>query len=86
MGGRGSSSGIKANPYLKINMQFFGRKSHELKLQKKEYGKVIREIDDIYYSKYEGKSYVQHRSGNYEYGLFVHGFNQYTIISKRKLR
>ena len=50
MGGRGSSSGIKANPYLKINMQFFGRKSHELKLQKKEYGKVIREIDDVYYS------------------------------------
>ena len=49
MGGRGGSSGIKANPYLKINMQFFGRKSHELKLQKKEYGKVIREIDDVYY-------------------------------------
>ena len=32
------------------------------------------------------KEYVQHRSGNYEYGLYVHGFNDYTIVSKRKIR
>lgn len=84
MGGRGGFS--KIQPTIIINMQFFGRTPLELRLPKKEYGKVIREIDDVYYSKYEGKSYVQHKSGNYEYGLFVHGFNKYTIVSKRKLR
>lgn len=88
MGGRGSGSGISANgkPTVRISMQFFGNTFHELRLPKKEYGKIIREIDDKYNSNYKGKSYVLHRSGNYEYGLYVHGFNDYTIVSKRKIR
>ena len=73
----------KSHP-LKINIQLFAYKA--LKLQKKEYGKIIREIDDLYASKYKNQKVIFHYSGNYTYKAIVHNFNNYTIISKRRIK
>lgn len=47
MGGRGafSTSHLKM---LKINIQLFAQKRTTISLSKKEYGKIIREFDDLY--------------------------------------
>lgn len=47
MGGRGALS--TSHPkMLKINIQLFAQKRTTISLPKKEYGKIIREIDDLY--------------------------------------
>lgn len=56
----------------------------ELRLPKKEYGKVIRAIDDLYASKYEGKSKGWLTLSKETYKFEIHGFNEYNIYEKRK--
>lgn len=51
---------------------------------KKEYGKVIRAIDDLYASKYEGKSKGWLTLSKETYKFEIHGFNEYNIYEKRK--
>ena len=56
----------------------------ELKLPKKEYGAVIRQIDDNYSSKYEGKSIGYHSTSKYCYKFEIRGYNDYNIYLKWK--
>lgn len=56
----------------------------ELELPKKEYGKVVREIDDLYYSKYDGKEKSIHCSGKNVYRFEIRGYNDYNIYQKIK--
>ena len=70
---------------LKLNIQLFARKRTRLYLPPKEYGKVIREIDDLYYDKYKNKKTFYHFSGDYMYEVQNISFNQYIITSKEKI-
>ncbi|HBB71880.1 MAG TPA: hypothetical protein DCZ71_04660 [Ruminococcus sp.] len=56
----------------------------ELHLPKKEYGTVIRQIDDNYESKYKGKSIGFHSTSKYTYKFEIRGYNDYNIFSKWK--
>ncbi|MGN1133330.1 MAG: hypothetical protein ACI4RN_02630 [Oscillospiraceae bacterium] len=87
MGGRGGFSKIKnLGTGIKINMQFFGRKQTPLYLPKKEYGKLIHEVDTLYNSKYSNNKVIYHYSGKYEYRLQNKGYNNYVVLSKRKIK
>ena len=55
-----------------------------LKLPKIEYGKVVREIDDVYESKFSGKSVGMHFSGKNAYRFEIRGYNDYNIFQKWK--
>lgn len=69
---------------VKLDSKGVPYKYPELRLPKKEYGKVIRAIDDLYASKYEGKSkgWLTLSKGTYKFE--IHGFNEYNIYEKRK--
>lgn len=84
MGGRGGFS--KIQPTIKINMQFFGRKQIPLYLPKKEYGKIIHEINTLYSSKYNGKTEFFHYSGDYKYKIYSNGYNNYKVGYKLKIK
>jgi len=56
----------------------------ELHLPKKEYGTVIRQIDDNFESKYKGKSIGFHSTPKYIYKFEIRGYNDYNIFSKWK--
>lgn len=88
MGGRGSSSGISANgkPTVRISMQFFGRKQTSIHLPKKEYGKIMHEVNTLYNSKYSKNQVIYHYSGNYKYILRNNGFDDYIIVAKNKIK
>lgn len=84
MGGKGAFS--TSHPkMLKINIQLFAQKRTTISLPKKEYGKIVREIDDLYYAKYKDKSTFLHYSGNHVYKVRNGGYNSYEILSKEKL-
>ena len=82
---KGNRGGRRLVSKLKLNIQLFA-KHPELRLPKKEYGKVIREIDDLYYSKYEKQKTFYHYSGDYGYYVRNKAYNQYEIIYKYKLK
>ena len=61
-----------------------------LHLPKKEYAKVVSEINDIYYSRYEGRIIVAHESFDAEhrsclYMVEIRGFGDYNIFHKEML-
>lgn len=68
----------------KIKNDFNGKPYNypELKLPKKEYGTVIRQIDDYYSSKYEGKAIGIHSTIKYSYKFEIRGYNDYNIFAK----
>lgn len=58
-----------------------------LNIDKKEYSKIIHEINNIYHSKYFNEQFGMHRSidlnGNYCIYLFeIHGFGDYNVYGK----
>lgn len=57
----------------------------ELRLSKKEYGKVIHEINTLYDTKYKGLKRSVHVSGNYAYRFEIHEFDEYNIFHKYKI-
>ncbi|MGN0533023.1 MAG: hypothetical protein ACI4IK_01575 [Eubacterium sp.] len=82
---KGNIVGKQSVGRLKINIQLFA-KHPTLQLSKKEYGKIVREIDDLYYSKYEKQKSFYHYSGDYGYYVKNKSFNQYEIVYKFKLK
>lgn len=69
---------------VKLDSKGVSYEHPELRLPKKEYGKVIRAIDDLYASKYEGKSSGWLTLSKETYHFEIHGFNEYNIYEKRK--
>lgn len=85
-GGESSSKGLtggeksvtldsKGNPY----------KYSQLTLPKKEYGKVMHEINTLYDTNYKGRTSAQHRSDNNIYYFEIHEFDEYNIYFKDKI-
>ena len=56
----------------------------ELFLPKKEYGTVIRQIDDKYYTNYDGKTIGYHSNSKHTYTFEIRGYNDYNIFAKWK--
>ncbi len=56
----------------------------ELRLPKKEYGKVIHEINTAYYSKYSGKEKGILFLNKSTYLFEIHDFDEYNIYFKEK--
>ena len=58
----------------------------QYKLPKKEYGKIVREIDDAYYARYADKKIgvIQDRQYKAQYYFEIHGFNEYNIFLKER--
>ena len=69
---------------VKLDSKGVPYKYPELRLPKKEYGKVIRAIDDLYASKFEGRSNGWLTLSKEAYHFEIHGFNEYNIYEKRK--
>lgn len=84
MGGRGSSSKISVG--LHISMQYFGSSNPPIRLPKREYGKIIHEIDTMYNEKYSAGGNFYHYSGNYKYRIKVNGYNNYIITAKVRIK
>lgn len=82
MGGRGASIG--KNRTIPTDSKGVPYKYPEYRLSKREYGKVIRHIDDLYSSKYEGKSQGWLTLAKTTYRFEIHGFNEYNIFFKEK--
>ncbi len=82
---KSGNSGVKYGKG-KIKNDFNGKPYNypELKLPKIEYGKVVREIDDVYESKFSGKSVGMHFSGKNAYRFEIRGYNDYNIFQKWK--
>lgn len=74
-GGKSVTLDSKGNPY----------KYPQLTLSKKEYGKVMHEINTLYDTKYKGRTSAHHRSGNYRYYFEIHDFDEYNIFFKDKI-
>ncbi|MCD7810559.1 MAG: hypothetical protein LUG91_01725 [Ruminococcus sp.] len=56
-----------------------------LKLPKKEYGKVMSEINTLYYSRCEGKGRGQIYINNSVYSFEILGYNEYNIYDKGEI-
>lgn len=54
----------------------------ELHLPKKEYGTIIRQIDDKYDTIYDGKSIGYHSTPKHTYKFEIRGYNDYNIFAK----
>ena len=84
----GGESGI-IKPKIIINMQYFGSTPIPIILPKKEYGKIIHEINTLYYDKYIYHRVFWHISviddKYYQYRVINNGFNDYVIVSKVRL-
>lgn len=74
-GGKSVTLDSKGNPY----------KYPQLTLPKKEYGKVMHEINTLYDTNYKGRTSAQHRSGNNIYYFEIHEFDEYNIYFKDKI-
>lgn len=84
--GGGASKGLTSGrKSVKLDSKGNPYNYPELRLPKKEYGKVVREIDDLYDTNYKGRTSAQHRSGNYKYFFEIHDFNEYNIYLKDKI-
>ena len=81
-GSQKSLTGNRQN--VKLDSKGIPYEYPELRLPKEEYGKVIRAIDDLYASKYEGKSKGWLTLSKETYKFEIHGFNEYNIYEKRK--
>ena len=71
MGGRGA-------------MSYVSRR--DKRLSKTEYARVMSSINNAYHTKYEGNPRGVIQCGNYAYEFTIKGFNEYTIIRKRRLQ
>lgn len=86
-GNRGGKQGTKR---IKVNIQLFARKKTGIRLPPEEYGKVIHEIDTLYYDYYKDKKVFTHYSGDednsYKYRVRNYDFNKYQILSKARVK
>ena len=81
--GNGLTSGGKG---VKIDSKGVPYKYPELRLPKKEYGKVIHEIDTNFHGRYEGQKYGLIDVANSRYKFEIHEFNEYNIVEKEKIK
>lgn len=86
---KGNRGGRRSN-HIKVNIQLFAKKRSGIHLPREEYGKVIHEIDTLYYNKYQDKKIFIHYSGDednsYKYRVMNYGFNKYQILSKESVK
>ncbi len=80
--GNGLTSGEKG---VKIDSKGVPYKYPELRLSKKEYGKVIHEIDTNFHSKFESKTVGTLILENHYYSFEIHEFNEYNIFKKGEI-
>lgn len=84
------SRGGKRNNRIRVNIQLFAKKRSEIFLPREEYGKVIHEIDTLYYNYYKDEKVFVHYSGDednsYKYKVRNYGFNKYQILSKENVK
>lgn len=78
--------GKQVHNRLKLDIQLFAAKRSGITLPRKQYRKIISEIDDNYYFRYNKKGVFIHYSGDYAYKVKNYGFNNYVIVSKEKIR
>ena len=83
----GAKSGIiLPKPSIVLNIQQFGRKPLGIQLPKKEYGKIIHEINTLYYEVYHDQHIFWHETviedNYYVYKVLNKGFDDYVIMSK----
>lgn len=87
---KGNRGGKQRTKGLKLNLQLFAKKRTGIHLPPKEYGKVIHEIDTLYYDYYKDKEVFVHYSGDknnsYKYRVKNYNYNQYQILSKRRVK
>lgn len=59
------------------------------KLSKREYAKVVSEINTYYHKRFEGKAmdtiFVEQDDGAYAYTFIINGFDDYIVIGKREI-
>ncbi|MCM1023829.1 MAG: phage portal protein [Prevotella sp.] len=84
-GGGSSSKGLtKGRGSVKLDSKGNPYSYPELRLPKKEYGKVMHEIDTLYHSRYEGKKRGWVTISKDTYYFEIHEFNEYNIYKKWK--
>jgi len=75
-------------PSTKLNMQYFGKNPIGIHLPKKEYGKIIHEINTLYYDFYQDQRVFWHETviddSYYVYKVLNKGFDNYVIMLKVK--
>ena len=73
---------------LVLNMQYFGKNPIGIHLPKKEYGKIIHEINTLYYDFYQDQRVFWHETviddSYYVYKVLNKGFDNYVIMLKVK--
>jgi effector-binding domain-containing protein len=57
-------------------------KRKSLPISKKERAKVTHDINDVYHTRFDGKSNCVIHNGNYTYLFENHGFDNYNIYFK----
>ena len=87
---KGNRGGKRRTKGLKLNLQLFAQKRTGIRLPPEEYGKIIHEIDTLYYDYYKDKKVFVHYSGDednsYKYRVRNYNYNQYQILSRRKVK
>lgn len=75
---------------IRISMQFFAHRNSEdmptIRLPKQEYAHVMSEIASHLTDSDKTSPVFVKRIGNYQYTVENHGFGNYRIIAKRKIR
>ena len=70
---------------IRVDMNGIPFKYPGIELDTREFSKIVKEINNVYYPKYENKSFAMHRSLDLEdcyciYYFEIRGFNDYNII------
>ena len=73
-------------PGLVIPMQYFARKRRTVEPAPEDRSHLRSQINTLYHSRYEGKKVGYHYSANYKYKIRINGFNDYVLLSKKKLK
>ena len=85
-----ASGTISPRQPLRISMQFFAHRNSEdmptIRLPKQEYAHVMSEIASHLTDSDKTSPVFVKRIGNYQYTVENHGFGNYRIIAKRKIR
>ncbi len=81
---------IQQGPSLRISMQFFAHRNSEdmptIRLPKQEYAHVMSEIASHLTDDDKTSPVFVKRIGNYQYTVENHGFGDYRIIAKRRIK
>lgn len=72
---------------IRLDMNGVPFEFEKVDLDEKEISKIVHEINNVYYTKYKGKSFAIHRSLDLEnrYAIYffeIRGFDDYNIYEK----